>query len=196
MTSSASPAQGPFAAALRLLLLGELLVLTLQILFDPLEALYVRFLLSPGQSNRGFYTAYSVVSLLPKGLLGLGFLRLASALENQKVRRWAWIAILLLVVQVVDTLRYMVFPVRLSLGVPALADTTKRVGQGLLLSSGVTLVLSFFEMPRGGPLSILAFVASLAGLVYGVRFLVLVSRLRREMGPQSAAPAGPLFANA
>ncbi|MCY1079810.1 hypothetical protein [Archangium lansingense] len=75
---------------------------------------------------------------------------------------------------------------------PALADTTRHVGRMLIISMGVTVGVSFFKVPRVGPLSILYFVAGLANLVYGVRFLFLVSRLRYQLGTAHVAGAGPL----
>lgn len=102
MMSRALSAHERSAAALRLLLIGELSILLLRLLRIPAES-YIQTVHSLGNS-RAFSSSYAVVSLLPEGLIALGLLRFGASLENGTVRRWARAAAILLGVRVATTL--------------------------------------------------------------------------------------------
>jgi hypothetical protein len=76
--------------------------------------------------------------------------------------------------------------------VPSHASTTRHVGTVLIISSAVTLALAFLDR-SSGLVRLLYLVAALVNLVYVVRFIVLVNRLRRELGADTEAPAATLL---
>ncbi|WP_224244845.1 hypothetical protein [Hyalangium gracile] len=107
MTTSALSAHERCAGALRLLFLGEFALLLLRLLRIPADALFMAHVASSGAGLRMYFAAYTLISLLPEGLVVLGLLRFGASLENPTVRRWSWATVSLLGVQVATSLTGM-----------------------------------------------------------------------------------------
>jgi len=71
---------------------------------------------------------------------------------------------------------------------PSHAGNAMAVGVGLLLASAGVLALGLIE-GAGAPLSFVRLLVAVVNLVYGVRFLALVHRVRHGLGPQTPAVA-------
>jgi hypothetical protein len=145
----------------------------------------------------------------PLALMVMGLFQYARVPETTGARSSAYVAISLIVLAMasfmwaeqpilaialrVISLTGMAFLIRSFIrAVPSHANTTRHVGTVLLISSAVTLALAFLGV-SSGPLRLLYFVAALVNLVYAVRFIALVNRLRRELGADTAVPTAPMF---